>query len=54
MPFMRPSKKQTAVDAVMLTASNIPQIIKGLRAVAAELSALREIIKEKTQSEQTK
>lgn len=47
IPFMRPSKKQTAVDAVMLTASNIPQIIKGLRAVAAELSALREIIRRK-------
>jgi hypothetical protein len=44
---MRPSKKQTAVDAVMLTASNLPEIIKGLRAVYAELLALREIIRRK-------
>ena len=47
IPFMRPSKKQTAVDAVMLTASNFPEIIKGLRAVYAELLALREIIRRK-------
>ena len=45
IPFMRPSKASTAVDAVMLTASAVPDLIKGLRAVAKELAVLREIIR---------
>ena len=45
IPVMRPSKASTAVEAVMLAASNIPVIISGLRSVAAELSSLRQIIR---------
>ena len=45
IPVMQPSNAKTAVDAVILTVSNIPEMIEGLRAVAAELSALKEIIR---------
>lgn len=45
VPIMRPSKAATAVDAAILAASNIPVLIEGLRAVAAELSCLRQTIR---------
>ncbi|MBE6507434.1 MAG: hypothetical protein E7Z72_05885 [Methanocorpusculum parvum] len=45
IPFMRPSKKQTVFDAAVLTVSQIPDIIKGLRAVAEEISVLKAIIR---------
>lgn len=45
IPILRPSKKAATVDAVLLAASNIPLLIAGLRAVASELSCLRQIIR---------